>query len=328
MKKIKFWIVLSILVICVLISACVGRYYISIENIIKILTNNNPSNVEVNLFYNIRLSRTFLVVISGGALALSGLIFQTIFSNPLVSPDVLGVSSGCSVGAVLCIVILGSNIILTQIITFIFGVLVVIVTIFLSRFIKRDRILGLILSGIVMGSISSSIIMLLKLVADPNSQLQAIEFWLMGGFNSATWEKFFIIVLPISVITVLLYFLRFKISILSLGDNQAKSLGVNVKVLRISVILLATLLVALVVSIAGIVSWVGLLAPHIVKMYSKEDIVNNFSISFLTGSILLLISDTLARTLFTLELPISIITSFIGAIFLIILLIKNKKEAI
>ncbi len=328
MNKKKFWIVLFILIICVIFSACLGRYTLSLKDIFSILVGNHTSEVEVNLFYNIRLSRTFLVVISGGALALSGSIFQTIFRNPLVSPDVLGVSSGCSVGAVLSIVLLGGGVIITQSMTFLFGVMVVLFSIFLSRFVKNDRILGLVLAGIVMGSIASSIIMMLKLVADPNSHLQAIEFWLMGGFNNATWSQFNIIFLPIMLITVILYLLRYKINIMSLGDEEAKSLGLNVKVVRIIVILLATLLVALVVSFAGVVSWVGLLSPHIVKMYSKDDIVNNFSLSFLTGSILLIVSDVLARTLFTIELPISIVTSFIGAIFLIILLIKNKREAL
>lgn len=328
MNKKKFWIVFSILVICIIFSACVGRYSLSIIDIVNILSRKHTSDVEVNLFYNIRLSRTFLVVISGGALALSGIIFQTIFKNPLVSPDVLGVSSGCSVGAVLSIVLLGGSVLITQIMTFIFGVLVVLFSMFLSKFVKSDRILGLVLAGIIMGSIASSVIMLLKLVADPNRHLQAIEFWLMGGFNNATWQQFYIVFLPIVIITIILYFLRYKINILSLGDEEAKSLGLNVKIIRTVVILLSTLLVALVVSFAGVVSWVGLLSPHIVKMYSKEDIVRNFSLSFLTGAILLLVSDVLARTLFTIELPISIVTSFIGAIFLIILLIKNKKEVL
>lgn len=275
------------------------------------------------VLYKIRLPRIVFVLICGGMLALSGSVLQSVFKNPLVSGDVLGVSSGCSIGAILGILMNG-NAVLLQVFAFIGGIVAMYLTIQMASSLKGNKTLYLILSGIVISALANAVIMGLKLTADPYQHLPTIEFWLMGGFSSITWSDYLYAVPIMIVAAFLLYKLRYSIFVLSFGDEEAQSLGLNVKKIRISVLLLSTLLISSVVSIAGIVSWISLMAPHIAQMIHKKSFHYGFVSTFLVGSILLLIADDIARCLFTMELPISILTSMMGAVVLWYLLKKRK----
>jgi len=315
----------AILFGCILLSCCIGRYHLSPMDIVSIILGNHTSSMDTNVFLNIRLPRTIVVVISGGALALSGFVYQSLFRNPLVSPDVLGVSSGASVGAIIGILFFRQNPILIQSLSFVLGILVVLLSIALAHAMGGKRLYTLILSGIIVGSLANSVIMVFKYTADPNRHLSAIEYWLMGSFNTVLWKDLYLL-LPLCLIaSVILFLLKHQLRALSLGDEEAQSLGVNVKIISTVAIIASTILVTSVVSIAGVVSWIGLIVPHITRFFGEENYMHNFNQSILLGGILLLSADTLARNLFSAEIPISILTALMGAIFLLIFLrLKNR----
>lgn len=314
------------LIMLMLVTIFVGRYKIDISE----LLSNWTTSRDYTVIFNIRLPRTILVALSGGALALSGMVFQSIFQNPLISPDVLGVSSGCSLGAALAIIFLGASPLMVQICAFVFGVSAVLFSLILAKNMKDSKILALIISGIVTGALANAFIMMLKYFADPYKQLPAIEFWLMGGFYRSNWNNVAYVFPAVIVSIIILYLIRWQLKVATMGDVQAKLLGINVSKIRLTAILISTLLVSVVVSVAGLVSWIGLLAPHIVKAYAKDDITKNIMLTVVMGAILLLVADTAARTLLTSEIPISILTSLFGAPFLVYLLNKrgdgNKRR--
>jgi len=297
-------------------------------DIIEILKGNPKSTMDASVFYKIRLPRTFLVVLSGGALALAGTVYQMLFKNPLVSPDVLGVDKGCSVGAILAILYGGGSMAALSASSFLFGLLTVCLALLLSRFMRGNSIYSMVIAGIVIASLANSIIMLLKYTADPNRELPVIEYWLMGSFNNGNMKQLQTISPMIFAATFIIYLLRWKLKVLTMGDEEAKSLGISVGMLRAIAILCATMLVSAVVSVAGTISWIGLIIPHLVRVIGGEDFVENFSLSLLCGGIFLLIADILARTLFTAEIPIGILTSFIGAGFLVLFLCNKKFRSV
>lgn len=321
-KRSSILLHVTILIILSILSLCIGRYELSPLEILNTLIGKGDMG-EYSLLINIRIPRIILVVISGGALALSGMVFQSMFQNPLISPDVLGVTSGCSLGAALGIVFLSASPILVQSLSFTFGLLVVIFSVLLSKRMRSNRILALVISGIVTGALTSSMIMIIKYFADPYKDLPAIDFWLMGGFYNSSWSNIAYVSVLCLFSTIVIYLFRWRLKVITMGDESAKLLGVNVKLVRLIVILASTLLVSAVVSVAGVISWIGILVPHIVKSYAKDDISKNIPITILAGGIILLLADTLARSITTTEIPISIVTSFVGAPFLVYLL--NKK---
>lgn len=323
--KIKTSILVCILLVCALISLVFGRYKLTIEEIKNAIFIMDSTSIAGTLFFQIRLPRTILVMISGAALSLAGLVYQNIFKNPLVSPDVLGVSTGCSLGAATAIILIGNTTLALQGFSFVLGILSVMISMNMAKVLKSNKLLALIISGIVVSSLASSGIMMLKYVADPYKELPSIDFWLMGGFYNAGWQQIASI-LPITILsTTAIILMRWQLKVLRLGDEQAVSLGVNVKVIRIAAILCATFLVASVVSVAGLVVWVGLLAPHIAKFYIGDEITKAIPMSMLAGAIMLLIADVVARTLFSTEIPISIVTSLVGAPFLAYLLYRKGR---
>lgn len=306
--------VILVLIGMILLSLSVGRYAIPFFQGIPM------SDMDVSVFFRIRLPRTILVALCGGMLSISGMTYQTIFQNPLVAPDVLGVAEGCSVGAAAAFLYGGTFFMKAQWTTFLAGLFTVYLVVKLSERIRGGKILSLIIAGIVAGSLASSMLMVMKYTADPSRQLPAMEYWLMGGFHNAKWEDIGAVLLLGIPSIVILYFLRWQIKLLTLGEDEAAALGVSVRLVRNMGILCATVLAAAVVSVAGVVSWIGLLAPHVVRVFHGNDMIDSFGISFSMGGILLLLSDILSRTLTASELPISILTSFFGAAFLLFLL--------
>lgn len=309
-----------IVVLLIIISLLIGRYSLSFSDIISLFSFQDSTSV--NIMFHLRLPRILLALLCGGALALAGYVLQALFQNPLVSGDVLGVSQGCSVGAMLAM-LLGASWISVQLFSFIGGIICMLICMRMASLWKRNMILHLVLSGIIIGALANAVIMLLKLGADPYEQLPAIEFWLMGSFSSADWKEATSAIFIIVPVSILLYLIRYQIFVLSHGEEEAKTLGIEVKKVRFLAIVCATLLIAASISTAGIISWIGLIAPHIVRLLYKKEIHYSMVDAFLCGGILLLGADTLSRTIYSFEIPISILTSIMGALFLGYLLWKR-----
>lgn len=316
------WVIL--LLLCVG-AVCVGRYPLPLPRLWASLLHPAEYPMEFRVLVQLRLPRILLTLLCGGALALSGTVYQSIFRNPLVSGDVLGVTQGCSVGAIAAL-LFGCSGVVVQLTAFVAGLATVFLCIRMAEFLKGDHMLHLILVGIVVGAIANAVIMMLKLSADPYRDLPSIEFWLMGSFSAARWRDVWLTILPIGAASTVLYLLRYQIYVLSHGEEEAKTLGIPVKTVRLTAIAASTVLISSVISAAGIVSWVGLIAPHAVRLLLKRPIHQSMVSTFVCGAILLLFSDTLARTLFSFELPISILTSIIGALFLWGLLMERRVK--
>jgi ABC-type Fe3+-siderophore transport system, permease component len=321
-----------LLSITFLISFTIGRYGIPFHELLniflsKILSLNKTwSDTAEIVLFNVRFPRVLAAMIIGSGLSLSGATYQGLFKNPMVSPDLLGASAGAGFGAAIAI-LLSFNSIEIQISAFLFGIGAVMLTYFISTIIGRNNnaILVLVLTGMVVSTLFSSFISMIKYVADPYSKLPAITFWLMGGLSSISSKD----VLILAIITLLgalpLYLIRWKLNVLSFGEEEANALGVDTFKIRILVIFSSTLMTAAAVSISGIIGWVGLIIPHFARLVVGPNYKVLIPASMLIGSIYLLIVDDIARSLFSMELPIGILTSLLGAPFFIFMLIRGKK---
>ena len=317
---------LVLLVLTSIISIGIGKYPIPISNIKDIILGRHVDSTMEMIFFGLRLPRTIMALIAGVGLSMAGNVYQTIFKNPLATPDIIGVSSGANLGAAVAIVYLsgGSNTI--AIAAFVGGTVAVFTAIGLTRLSTNKGISTFVLAGIVIGSIAEGLIMMLKFFSDPERQLAAIEFWAMGSFASITQEKVLSILPYFLIGFILLILLRWQINILSLNDDEVRSLGVPVGFIRFLVIIAATLLVASIVSITGLIAFIGLIAPHIGRMITKRNDFYTTIFSGVIGGIILLIADTLARSIATSEIPISILTTFIGAPFLAYLMTRLDRR--
>lgn len=311
-------------------SLFLGRYVISPSTVLDILINNlfnintNADQLETSIVLGLRLPRTILTMLVGAGLAVAGATFQGLFRNPLVSPDVLGVSSGAGFGAVLGILVTGISLV-TSIYAFVFGILSVFLTYFLAKSKDQISIMSLVLSGMIVSSLFSAMISMVKFIADPYDKLPAIIYWLMGSFAKATFLDIKLVVLPIAAGTAILIFLRWRINVLSLGDEEAYSLGIDPVKIRLAAIVLATIITAASVTVAGIIGWVGLVIPHISRLLVGVDHKDLLPASCFIGAIFLTIVDIIARTVSSAEIPIGILTALVGAPFFAYLL-KNVTK--
>jgi iron complex transport system permease protein len=286
--------------------------------------DGQPSAPEIVLL-NVRLPRIFAALIVGGALAAAGAAYQVIFRNPLVSPDILGVSTGAGFGAALGI-LLSLPVVLIEAFAFAGGIVtVVLVTAIAAAVRSHDRVLVLVLAGVVVGALAGAAISLVKIVADPYDQLPAITFWLLGSLAGAKGVDVGAVAPPVLLGLVLLWLLRWRITVLSLGDDEAKALGIDATRLRAVVIAAATLATAAVVAISGVVGWIGLLIPHMARMLVGPQFARLLPASILMGAGFLVLVDTLARALARVETPIGILTAIIGAPAFIWLLARTRR---
>lgn len=327
-------IVLSIITLSIfLLSFTIGRYGIPLSQLINIVIGklfNLPvtwSKSEEMVLFQIRVPRIFAAILIGTALSVSGAAYQGLFKNPMVSPDILGASSGAGMGAVIGM-LLSFNSIAVQAVAFIMGVVAVILTYAISNIIGKDKgsIVLLVLTGVVVSNIFSAIISITKYVADPDNKLPAITFWLMGGLASITNSDILMFLIPFVIGIVPIIAVRWKINILSFGDEEAKSLGVDTKKMRIVTIICATMLTASSVAIAGMISWIGLIIPHIARLIVGPNYKVLLPVSIIIGSGFLLLVDNFARNMFAMEVPLGILTSIIGAPLFLYLLLKGKKS--
>ena len=275
-----------------------------------------------SVLVNIRLPRVMLALLCGAGLSVSGAAFQSIFSNALATPDTLGVAAGASFGAALAL-FLGAGLFMTQICGLVAGLCAVLLTYFISRRRGVLSIIMVVLTGLVVSALFEAGISIIKFMADPYAKLPAITFWLMGSLANISYASLLIATPFMLGGMLILFLLRWRLNILSLNEDEARALGVNITTLRILVATGATMITAACVSLCGQVGWVGLLIPHVCRMLFGNNNRDVIPASLSLGAVFLMIIDTFARAATAAEVPISILTSVIGAPLFIILLRKT-----
>ncbi|WP_128152445.1 iron ABC transporter permease [Apibacter raozihei] len=316
-------------VLSFILSFTIGRYPISVTDILTYTFTGKAEDENLPLLlFEVRLPRVIGAVIAGGALSVSGAAYQGLFRNPMVSPDILGVSSGAGFGASLAI-LLSLSAWAIQFSAFIAGLFSVLLAVFLSRYISmfNNRILILVLSGMIISSIFGSLISLLKYIADTEYKLPDITFWLMGSLSEITVKEIKTILPIVSISLIPLFLVSWKLNILSLGEEEAQTLGINTSRLRLVVIYCASLLTASIVSVAGLIGWIGLIIPHMTRFITGPNHRILLPASFLLGGTFLLWIDNLSRSISSLEIPLTIITSLIGAPLFFVLLKFSSRNA-
>jgi iron complex transport system permease protein len=312
-------------------SFALGKFPVAPHDLLAVLwakltsgASGVPPAVET-VVWQIRLPRIAAAVLIGAALAAAGATYQGLFRNPLVSPDILGVAAGAGLGAVLGI-FLSRSVVVVQGLAFIGGLAAVFTVYLVGAAMRgRDPMLVLVLAGVAMGTLLGSAISLVKVFADPYSQLPAITFWLLGSLTAITLADLKPI-LPLILLGLLpLYLLRWRMNLMSLGDEEARALGVETRRLRIVFVAAATLITAASVSVSGIIGWIGLIIPHAARLLAGPEFSRLLPAAMLLGAGYLLAIDTLARTMATIEIPIGILTAFIGAPVFLWLLASGRR---
>ncbi len=297
-------------------------YQLIIEKL-NIVSASQTNSILNTIVWNIRAPRILLAIAVGMALASAGAVYQGTFKNPLVEPFILGISAGAAFGAALAIVF-PTFLFSLQISAFIFGMIAVFGAYSLARIRGQTPLVTLILAGVIIGSLFSSLVSILKYTST-DAGLRQIVFWLMGGFYYACWSDVYQIVPAVTICIIILCMLGWKLNVLSMGEEEAKTLGINTERTKIILITLATFVTALSVSVVGIIAWVGLMMPHAARLVMGPDHRFLIPSAAIMGAIFLTICDTIARTLTTTEIPVGIITSILGAPYLIYLL-RTKKN--
>ena len=313
-----------------LFSFSIGRYGVPVKEVVRIffsklipLQQTWTKEMET-VVINIRLPRIVMASLVGCALSAAGASYQGVFQNPMASPDVLGASSGAAFGAALAILLGGSARMVTGV-AFFSSLVTVMVVFFIAERAPGLRVVNLILAGIMVGSLFTAGTSYIKLVADPSNQLPAITYWMMGSLSGAKLSQVAFVVVPMALGLLPLLLIRWQINILTLGDEEARTLGVHTNRLRMIVILCATLITAASISVSGMIGWVGLVIPHL----SRKLVGNNYRFllpaSMILGATFLLIVDNISRNLLAVEIPIGILTAFVGAPFFLYLIMRQEK---
>ena len=309
------------LLMCMLASFTLGRYPVSPGALLGILGSRLGLGIEKfwtdsmeAAVWNIRLPRVILSILVGACLASAGSAYQGVFQNPMASPDILGASAGAGFGAALAILMGASSMGITAV-AFAVSLITVALVFTVSRHAKGDRILGLVLAGIMISSLVQSGTSFLKLMADPGNQLPQITYWLMGSLSGVSWEDVGFVLLPMLGGLIPLLLLRWRLNVITMGDDEARAMGVDPQRLRTGVALCSTLVTASAVCVSGMIGWVGLVIPHMMRRLVGNDYRFLMPASMLGGGVFLLVVDNVSRNLTTAGIPIGILTAFIGAPF-------------
>jgi len=321
-----------ILILIFLASFTVGRYGIPLSELLTIFFHKifglaqTWTGATETVLFNIRIPRILIAMLIGAALSAAGASYQGLFRNPMVSPDILGASAGAGFGAAAAILMSASSLVV-NISAFCGGIIAVGMTYIISRFIEKgNQVLVMVLTGIVVTSLFTALISLTKFTADPNNKLPEITFWLMGGLASITAKKILILLIPFIIGIIPTLLMRYKLNGFAFGEEEAKALGLNTKRISFVYIVCSTLLTASSVAVGGMIGWVGLVIPHLARMLVGPNFKYLLPASVLLGGAYLLLIDDLSRTIFSVEIPLSILTSIIGAPFFIYLLKKGKRS--
>ena len=311
-------------------SCCLGRYPVPLDQIVSILLSGLGLSVEKTwsnameaTVLRIRLPRIALSCLVGCSLSTAGAAYQGIFQNPMASPDLLGASSGAAFGAALAI-LLGAGMSLVTASAFFFSLLTVALVMLVSLRAPGRRVVSLILGGVMVSSLFSAGTSYIKLVADPGSQLPEITYWLMGSLSGTSAQSIRFACVPMALGILPLLLLRWRLNLLTLGDDEARALGVHAGRLRLAVVLCSTLITAASVSVSGLIGWVGLVVPHLARKLVGSDYRVLLPCSMLMGAGFLLLVDDMSRCLLQTEIPIGILTAFIGAPFFLYLIMRKE----
>lgn len=300
-----------------------GRYQISpIDTLLALSAPFSGAEIDpaaVSVIFSVRLPRLLLAFACGAGLSVAGAAFQALFGNPLATPDTLGVATGASFGAVIML-LFSNNMLLVQAAALVSGLVALLITCAISRLNGRTSIIMVVLSGMVVSALCQALVSLVKYVADPEDQLPAITYWLMGSMARATSGSLLLGVPFIAIGVGLLLLLRWRLNILSLQEDEARSLGIDVRKTRWIVMVASTMITASCVSMCGQVGWIGLLIPHAARMLCGSDNKKILPVSIFMGSTFMIVIDTFARAATAAEIPVSILTAVIGAPFFIMLL--------
>jgi iron complex transport system permease protein len=326
-----FLVLIGVLAGAILVALAYGPFPLTVDDVVRaarrLATGDDMGAVTSGeiVFMRVRLPRVAAAILVGAALSGAGATYQTLFRNPLVSPDILGVATGAGLGAVLGI-LMSMSVLGIETLAFAGGVATVLLVYLISSSLRgHDRTLVLVLSGVVIGALAGACISLVKILADPYDQLPAITFWLLGSLAGVKLADLAVTAPLVLIGVVPLIMERWKIGVLSLGDDEARSLGVDVGRLRAVVIGGATLMTAAVVAISGVIGWIGLMMPHIARMMVGPNFNRLLPASMLLGAAFLLVVDTLARSLARVETPIGILTAVLGAPFFLWLLARGRR---
>lgn len=329
-SRLQWYLLSALLLLTIVLALCAGRYAVSVTTVLQILadtlTGRSPSaeysRTAENVVLYVRLPR---ILIAG--LAVAGAALQGIFRNPLVGPQIIGVSSGAALGGALAL-LLFSSLFITISFAFLGGLLAIVLVFLLGLNRHGSSLLMLILAGVIINAFFAALISLITYFADPNNTLQTIVFWLMGSFATATYLKVSVLLPVVIIAGGIIFALRFRINVLSLGEENAQALGLPVTVTRWTILVCVTLITSATVAVSGTIGWVGLIIPHIARLISGHDHRVLLPASALTGAIYLIAVDTLARSMTSAEIPLSVITALIGApIFALLIHSMNKKVA-
>ena len=319
----------SALLALFLLSFVVGRYGVPLGQVVRILLSGVlpleqtwTDNMAIAVL-NVRLPRILLACLVGCGLSAAGTGYQTVFQNPMAAPDILGASSGACFGAALAI-LTGQSAVMITVFAFLASLLSVALVYLVGNHTRGNRVVNLLLAGIMVGSLFSACTSYIKLVADPTNQLPAITYWLMGSLSGTRMKDVTFALLPMALGAVPLLLLRWRVNLLTLSEEEARSMGVNTTALRLVVILCATVLTAASVSVSGMIGWVGLVIPHLSRKLVGSDCRRLLPAAMLLGAIFLLLVDNVSRNLLAVEIPIGILTAFIGAPFFIYLMTRKE----
>lgn len=335
LRRVRRWsavpVLLVVLVVVVVGALGIGRYQVSFDAVVRILSGQvlplDPtwSSAQEAAVLRVRLPRVVLAVLVGAGLAVCGAVLQAVFGNPIVSSQILGVSSGASFGGALAIVLgLGSAVLVLG--SFGFGLLALAAVYVTSRTRGPAPPLTIVLSGLVVGAFFSALVSLLTYLADPYGELQSLVFWLLGSLATATYTKVLIAAVPVVLGTAVVLALRWRINVLSLGDEDATTLGIRPGRLRWVLLIAVAAVVAGAVAVSGVIGWVGLVVPHLARLWVGPDHRVLIPVTLLLGGIYLTIIDTVTRNLGAAELPLGVITALVGAPVFLGLLHRSRRR--
>ncbi len=319
-------VMIAIPILTAFFCVAIGRIQIplneTMHDFIQLFSGHASKDMNFNILFNIRLPRVLMAGIIGAGLTCAGATFQSLFSNPLATPDILGVTSGSCVGAIIAI-IFSLNLISVQLIALLFGLFAVYIAIKIS-YSKRGSIVNLVLSGLIISALFNAVAALLKYTADPLEKLPEITYWLLGSLSGITYTRLLIASPFIIAGIVIIFLMRWQLNILSLSEDEARSSGINLKRVRLIFIFASTIITASAVSVCGQIGWVGLLIPHSARMLVGSNNRFIIPVSISLGAAFLIIIDTLSRTVGKVELPLSILTALAGAPLFLYLLKKSE----
>ena len=327
LTPILFAVITAAVITAAVVSVCVGKYTITTADIQAMLKGEQVQAMTRKVFTTLRLPRTVMALIAGVGLGIAGSVYQIIFKNPLASPDIIGIAGGANLGAAVAIVSVSTSGMIAIAAGAFWGGLIAVVCVMLLVKATRSRSTSTyVLAGIVINAISKAVIMALKYFADPENELAAMEYWEMGTFGNTTLSKLLSIrpMFLIGLAGILL--LGRQIELMSLSDNECRALGVRLRPVRAAVLALSTLMVGSIISVTGLISFAGLIAPHTARLMLRRNDSTTIIMSGLVGAFVVLTADILARVLYSAELPISILTTVIGVPILIYFLCARGKD--